>query len=112
MLQSSREPNLRRNDLQDTCIGWLTVFALLSCTDKLAGQPCIPLAAHGSHYGTCSVASALMTSPSADSDLLIACASFSVSPDAPDFFTLRAVLHLFGHVQQDMRCQNVILSHS
>ena len=37
---------------------------------------------------TCSVASALMTSPSADSDLLMACASFIVSPAAPDFFTL------------------------
>jgi hypothetical protein len=34
-----------------------------------------------------------MTSPSAESDLLIACASFSVSPDAPDFFTLRRALH-------------------
>ena len=33
-----------------------------------------------------------MTSPSAESDLLIACASFSVSPDAPDFFTLRRML--------------------
>lgn len=36
-----------------------------------------------------SLASALITSPSADSDLLMACASFRVSPDAPDFFTLR-----------------------
>jgi len=37
----------------------------------------------------CSVASALMTSPSALSDLLIACASFSCSPVDPDFFTLQ-----------------------
>ena len=37
------------------------------------------------------MASALMTSPSALSDLLIACASFSCSPVLPDFFTLRAV---------------------
>ncbi len=42
-------------------------------------------------YGMCgcSVASALITSPSALSDLLIACASFSCSPVEPDFFTLR-----------------------
>lgn len=41
-------------------------------------------------YGmcACSVASALMTSPSALSDLLMACASFSCSPLEPDFLTL------------------------
>mmetsp|Transcript_4419 Transcript_4419/g.16182 ORF Transcript_4419/g.16182 Transcript_4419/m.16182 type:complete len:201 (-) Transcript_4419:3185-3787(-) len=40
-------------------------------------------------YGMCgcSDASAEITSPSAESDLLIACASLSVSPSAPDFFT-------------------------
>ena len=39
-------------------------------------------------YGMCccSDASAEMTSPNADSDLLIACASLSVSPCAPRFF--------------------------
>ena len=36
----------------------------------------------------CSLASAEITSPSALSDLLMACASFSCSPVEPDFFTL------------------------
>ena len=43
---------------------------------------------HGDFAFTWSVASALMTSPSADSDLLMACASFIWSPAAPDFLTL------------------------
>ena len=37
-----------------------------------------------------------MTSPSAESDLLIACASFIWSPAAPDFFTLRET-HEIAH---------------